>query len=210
MGDYTKNGTKIGTCGNAYYSTLPMLEKQANTGDSDINYYLKPENKCTFAFPFPEYDGKQIGQISNFHEEDRVDFFIRIKKEGARTHHKDIIHHIHPKGGQGINLFHDCPYSSNAKISSNFDSNYLDFRLVSQAYTNDGLAVVGKCIYCEETNVFEKHEAVEVCEELEKRAIYEEREATRREYINTSNKDTREKNAAYIREIAKRIFETYK
>lgn len=67
MGDYLKNGEKIGTCGDAYYATKQMLEKHKD--DPESGYYLNPENGCSFAFPYPAYDGKDVGGISNFHED---------------------------------------------------------------------------------------------------------------------------------------------
>lgn len=68
MGDFTKNGTKIGTCGKAYYATYWQIQNQQNLG-GDLKYYLnlKRENGFSYAFPFPEFDGKKLGQISQFH-----------------------------------------------------------------------------------------------------------------------------------------------
>ena len=53
MGDYTKKGEKIGTCGTAYYATKEMIEKEFLSGDTspDIKYYLDPKESINFAFP---------------------------------------------------------------------------------------------------------------------------------------------------------------
>lgn len=209
MGDYTKNGQKIGTCGKAYYATLQMLQNEKSIGDSEINHYLKPENKCSFAFPFPEYDGKKIGEISNFHEGDRVDFQIRIKKDGSNTFHQKIVHHIHPKGVAGINLFCDCPYHSSENVSKNFVGDEIVFNLKEQIYFQGNLHISGECVYCGETNVFDESEAIEVCENLKKESEQNLLLSKREEYKNTSNKDFHEKKAVYLMEVANRILATY-
>lgn len=71
MGDFTNNGTKIGTCGKAYYATYWQIVKNfqthGNNGDVIYYYNLKRENGFSYAFPFPEFDGKKLGDISQFH-----------------------------------------------------------------------------------------------------------------------------------------------
>ncbi len=206
MGDYTKNNVKIGTCGRAYYATKSMLE--ALSQDSEVRHYLDPLNKCSFAFPFPEYDGKQVGEISNFHEGQRVDFQIKIKKEGSQTFHKHIVHHVHPQGAEGVNLFCDCPYSGEEK-RSRMSSGMIAFRLVDQIYYDSNLCIAGECVYCGERNIFSIDEAEEVCINLEQEAIFNDKEAVRPDYVGYSNADTHRDKAIYIREIIKRIKKTY-
>lgn len=163
MGDFTKDGTKIGTCGQAYYATKPMLEKLV--GDKEVDYYLDPKNNCSFAFPFPDYENKRIGEISNFHEDQKVDFVISIKNQGV-THHGRIIHTVHPKGGQQINLYSECPYSNPDLVSSNFDKSNVRFYLAEQMYYRGELAVKARCIYCGEPNILDPEEALEVSENI--------------------------------------------
>lgn len=208
MGDYTKNNAKIGTCGNAYYATLPMLEAIKHENSEEVNYYLDPSKSCSFAFPFPEYDGKKIGEISNFHEGERVDFFIQIKNQ-KNTFHKKIVTHLHPKEGQGINLFCDCPYHSKENVSHNFNDENVKFRLVNQLYFKGSLAIAGECIYCGETNIFDEAEALEVCENLKKSADYYAAEANKKEYQGKVNKEINENKAIYYTQIANRILKTY-
>lgn len=80
MGDYTKNGTKIGTCGKAYYSTYKALKQHPDALDasSDVAMYLKKENGCSFAFPFPEFKGKKVGEISQFHKKPEDKFWVTM------------------------------------------------------------------------------------------------------------------------------------
>lgn len=82
MGDYTNTGIKIGTCGVGYYATRKMLENY-HSHDSEVNYYLKPENKCWFAFPFPQWDNKKVGEITIFHigDENNVDWRFRLPED---------------------------------------------------------------------------------------------------------------------------------
>jgi hypothetical protein len=209
MGDYTKNGIKIGTCGTAYYATKKQLESMKY--DSEARYYLNPENKCRLAFPLPEFDNKQIGEISIFHLETFKLPILQISSEN-KTFHKKIVHHIHPAGGNGINLFCDCPSHSSENVSTNFDSKNVLFYLRYETFTGEGdnMAIVGECIYCGELNVFEESEALEACENLLKEAQYNRRESARPEYINASNKDFHLKKASELEEIVKRIKNTYK
>lgn len=207
MGDYLKNGQKIGTCGSAYYATKSMLE--AVKTDPEAAYYLDPKNKCSFAFPFPQYYGKKVGEISNFHEGDRAEQVVMLKRAGVESFHKQIVHHIHPRGGQGLNLFCDCPYHNPEKVSKNFDDEFLRFYLREQLYFNNELHVSGECIYCGEKNIFSAEEAQEIAVNLEGEALWNEREAKRPEYKGMSNADTHLEAAANLRLIAERILGTY-
>lgn len=146
MGDYLKNGAKIGTCGQAYYATKKALE--AVRHDEEAAAYLNPENGCSFAFPFPEYDGKAVGEISNFHDGERADYFFKLPKGSGI--HGTITHHIHPKGAEGINLFIPCPYSAGSNTSRNFNPEFETFRLTSEKYENGKIRVMVECVYCGE------------------------------------------------------------
>lgn len=200
MGDYTKKGEKIGTCGNAYYATLPMLQKLAkDSGEIEANHYIKPENKCGFAFPFPEYDNKNVGEISNIHEGQRVEFTFNVPLE-IETFHKKIVHHVHPKGGQGINLFIPCPCCEESKKSNNWNGEQI-FRLTRQVYRDGKLMVIADCVYCEESNIFSKDEAIEIVNCLFEKATKYESLAKKDEYYLGKGE--------YIRLIAQRIMQTY-
>ena len=202
MGDYTKNGAKIGTCGVGYYATKKMLEDlKAKNQEGEGRYYLEPKNGSSFAFPFPEFDGKKAGDISVFHKEEKDHFQIRVKREGSQTHHKDLVFHKHPVGGQGLNFFCKCPYHSEENVSKNFSEEYVKFHLKYQQYFQNELAIAGDCIYCGCNNVFEKHEAEEAASYL----IIEA------DFIDAKeNASPYEKEQAELkREVAKRIIETY-
>lgn len=212
MGDYTANGIKIGTSGQAYYATKSMLEafKLKYPTDIETKRYLNPKNKCLFAFPYPEFDNKEVGEISIFHMEPKDLQIIEIDKTN-KTFHKKIVHHVHPVGGQGINLFCDCPYHSTENVSRNFSEETIKFYLEYQTFTGvgDEMAIVGECIYCGETNVFEPHEAEEVAKNLNKQAEWNEEQSKRREYENTANKEKHLKEAIKLRKIALRVLQTY-
>lgn len=207
MGDYTNNGIKLGTCGRAYYATKSMIE--ALPKDTEANYYLNPENKAFFAFTLPEFDGKKAGEISIFHKPENELIVLEINKNSV-THHKQIIHHVHPAGGQGVNLFCDCPYHS-TENTSRFNDETIKFYLKYQTFTGEGdeMAIVGECIYCKETNIFEKHEAEEAAENLYKKSLSLLNLADRPEYKNTSNRDSYIKQAEELEEVANRILKTY-
>lgn len=170
MGDYLKNGVgaKIGTCGRAYYATKEMLEKVSH--DPEAGYYLNPANSCFFAFPFPQFDGKQIGDISVFHTEEKDEFVVELASEGRQSFHKPLVFHKHPKGGAGLNFFCDCPYHNSDKTSRNFDGQNLKFYLKYQTYFNGELCVAGECIYCRELNIFDAEEVVEMAQNLKQRS----------------------------------------
>jgi hypothetical protein len=207
MGDYTNNGIKLGTCGKAYYATKSMIE--ALPTDAETKYYLNPKNKCMFAFPLPEFDNKKAGDISIFHKEQRDLTVIQINKK-HKTFHGNITHHIHPVGGQGVNLFCECPYHSTEK-TSRFNDETIKFYLKYETFTGEGeeMAIVGECIYCGETNIFEKHEAEEAAENLYKKSLSLLNLADRPEYKNTSNRDSYIKQAEELEEVANRILKTY-
>lgn len=207
MGDYTNNGIKLGTCGKAYYATKSMIE--ALPTDAETKYYLNPENKASFAFPLPEFDGKEAGEISIFHKPENELIVLEINKNSV-THHKKIVHHVHPAGGQGVNLFCDCPYHS-TENTSRFNDETIKFYLKYQTFTGEGeeMAIVGECIYCKETNIFEKHEAEEAAENLYKKSLSLLNLADRPEYKNTSNRESYIKQAEELEEVANRILKTY-
>lgn len=206
MGDYLKNGNKIGTCGRGYYATKSQLEKVKD--DPEAAYYLNPKNGCSFAFPYPEYDGKEAGQISNFHEGEKAEpIILFLKREGSQTHHTRIAHHIHPKGGQGINLFCDCPYHSAENVPNNFNDEFVRFYLNEQVYVNSELAISAQCIYCGQTNIFEAEEAKEAAENLYSEANKAELDAVKPVYSHMA--EQLKKEAARGREVARRILDTY-
>jgi len=206
MGDYvSRTGEKIGTCGRAYYATIEMLQNELklNPNDSEVKHYLKPENKCSFAFPFPRYDKKEIGQISNYHSDQRVYFPIYLK--GFETFHGKITHHIHPRNAAGVNLFMECPYN-NPNVSSNLDKSYEVFHLTEQVYYNGSLHIMGECAYCGERNVFSKDEASLIVKEIQERA------EKLLKYWDNYPPDQQEQNKLEsddLKLIASRIIETY-
>ena len=167
MGDYLKNGAKIGTCGSAYYATKKMLEKAAS--DPEAAYYLNPENSCSFAFPFPEYDGKKAGEITNFHEGERVDFFFSAP-EGMQIFHSYIWFHTHPKGGEGVNIQTPCVYQNEATTSKMYYST-ARMRLDTQKYYKGSLYITAKCIYCGESTIFDREEAFLIAEKIDQAAV---------------------------------------
>lgn len=206
MGDYLRNGDKIGTCGRAYYATKKQLENLK--GEPEANYYLNPLNGCSFAFPYPEYDNKKAGKISNFHEGEKAEpVIIFLNKEKNQTHHKKIVHHIHPKGGQGINLFCDCPYHNKETVSSNFNDDSVRFYLNEQIYTGGQLSISGTCIYCGQENIFEAEEAKEAAENLFKEAEKAEKDANNPVYKHMA--EQLKKEALRTKIVANRILETY-
>lgn len=167
MGDYLNNGNKIGTCGNGYYTTLKALE--LHRGEPEANHYLNPKNKCSFAFPYPKYDGKKAGEISQFHEGERSEFIFTVPST-VECFHEQMSHHLHPKGGEGINVFYPCPYMEGAHVSTNFNKSNVRFRLMYQRYYNESLHITADCIYCGCSNIFSAEEA-EIIVENERRQL---------------------------------------
>jgi hypothetical protein len=186
MGDYTKSGAKIGSCGEAYYATKQMLEA-VNDNDSVVAAYLDPKNKCAFAFPFPEYDGMQIGQMSNFHEGERVEltFFFPANIE---SHHTQVLYQLSPKGAPMKNLYCQCPQKYKEGAS---EHDHIYFRLYGQIWHEGSLKITAECPYCKCSNIFDKEEAELICTTFFDKF--------------SDNKDTQ----AYYSEIAKRIRATY-
>jgi len=216
MGDFTKNGTKIGTCGSGYYATLEMLEKHVlKYGNiDDAAWYIDPKQSCNFAFPFPEYDGKAIGDISNFHAEDRTNFYFAIEiGETDMVHHKDICTNVHPDGGNGVNLFHPCPCLDFSKTSVNFDRSKQTFRLECQVYYQKSLCISGRCIYCGCSNVFSFDEALKIVEGLIARADAlikrPVKDLASGKTIVGKIPEPDQQEAKYLHEIIKRILATY-
>jgi len=208
MGDYTKAGAKIGTCGAAYYATKEMIQAEHDKGDTsdDIRYYLDPKQPIRFAFPFPEYDGKKIGEISNFHEDQRADFFF---KWAGESFHKEVINHIHPKGGQGVNLASNCPQDITKERFNAINPDSHTYRLVYQINDRQTgkLAIAAECIYCNTLNVFEEHEAYQITEQLlEEADQYIKRSKYDDIYLTT--KQLLDK-AEYLQQIVGRILKTY-
>ncbi len=205
MGDYLNNGEKIGTCGQAYYATLEMLK--AHKGDKEADYYLNPSKGCSFAFPFPEYDGKQVGEISNFHEEDKVNFVISLPADKFQTYHDRMYTHISPKGVQGINVFFPCPYNG-AETSSNFDESNVKLLLTEQMYVDGKLAAVAKCVCCGQRNILEDVEAVFVSEQIQEEAQRLQNQSKLDSYT-TEEKTEKLKQANYLMKVASRLLKTY-
>ena len=167
MGDYAKNNKghefKIGTCGNAYYATLEQLQNITNKC-TEINYYLNPANKCQFAFPFPEYKHKEAGEISNFHEGQKVDFVIQLDAEN-QSWHENIYTHVHPKGCSGQNLISECPQKETPR---RMPTNKNSFYLRSLSFDKEQNLVVGvECCYCQRVNILDEAELLSVMKSLE-------------------------------------------
>lgn len=163
MGDYTINNrkeeVKIGTCGAGYYTTFKMLEN-LKVLSYDSNYYLDKTKGIYCAFPFPEYDTKECGEISQFHDDLKIHFTIDIPTV-VELHHGSITHHIHPRGGAngGVNMFFPCPYTPGGDISTNFDRARTSINL-NWEYRKDGCSyIMGSCPYCNSENYFSKEEA---------------------------------------------------
>ena len=160
MGDYTKNNrkqdVKIGTCGKGYYTTFKMLEELKNPS-ADALHYLNKNSSC--AFPFPQFDDKECGEISQFHEGQKINFSINIPKE-VTIFHDRIVHHIHPKGGAngGVNLFIPCPYEEGANTSNNFDKDKKSVLLNWEMRKAKKSHIVCSCPYCGEENWFNDEE----------------------------------------------------
>ena len=200
MGDYTNSGAKIGTCGNAYYATYKMIMR--NKHDGDCSHYANPKNTCTFAFPFPEWDDKEIGEISNFHQDQWIPFYFNFNGE---SHHKRMVFHSHPQGAPGVNIFAPCPQDRSApadSVSANMPA-HDTFRLSSTAFWDDGnMYIVGTCPYCGGLTLFNPDEAAQIVAGIRAR--------TYRFYSHEAGayiEDTKQRD--YDREIARRIEEIY-
>jgi hypothetical protein len=180
MGDYLNNGKKIGTCGRAYYATFESLQEYKH--EEEAGAYLNPKNKCSFAFPFPEYDGKKAGDISNFHEGERAEYFFNLPAKSGI--HGTITHHLHPKGGWGINVFIDCPYISE-RVSSNFNKEVETFRLSEVCFLDSGkLGVLVECIYCGQRQVLSEQEIQIAIDYFYDQAVKTKKESEREKYIH--------------------------
>jgi hypothetical protein len=208
MGDYTKTGKKIGTCGDAYYATHKMLKDLEHTNDPEVNYYLNPANSCTFAFPFPQYDGCEVDGFSNFHDDERGHFVFSLPSE-FESHHDKMHVHQHPRGAEGINIFFPCPYSADGKASSNLDQSVRKFSLYGQCYFNGKLHVSVKCVYCGKTNIFSYEEILEAVKIMGKESDRLRGLSTIQEYIKNGWAESYLKEAIYITTIATRMLETY-
>ncbi len=186
MGDYTKSGIKIGSCGEGMYATKKMLE-DLNETTGDVAAYLNPEYKCSFPFPFPEYDGKKAGEISNFHEGERVELCFAFPAN-IESHHNKVLYQFKPKGVPMKNLYCECPQKYNDGAGKH-DTIYL--RLTSQVWHGGTLKVQAECPYCKTKNILDKEEAEIICAN----------------YFDKYSQD--KETQAYYSEIAKRIRETY-
>jgi hypothetical protein len=204
MGDYLNNGNKIGTCGQGYYTTLEALKEFRS--ESEAAYYLKPQNGCSFAFPFPEYDGKRAGEISNFHEGDRVDFLVSLPADKFNTFHNKISNHINVAGTQ-INVFSPCVYDG-ADTSTNFDKSRVKMYLKEQKYFNGSLHVVCTCACCGTSNILDLEEAVYIAKDLQQKS---ERLNTQSKLSGVSPEEAEKKmnESLYLMQIANRILSTY-
>lgn len=158
MGDYTKNNVKIGTCGQAYYSTYQMLKdlKENRPGDlGDGEFYLNEDMGAIFAFPYPEFDGKPIGSVSVFHEQDKLELFAY----SGDAYHRQVRYYLQPTHCEGVNVYADCPMGKGSVRPK--------YQLYGEARLTGGeWGVVMVCPYCKEKTIFEEHEI---------QAMYEER-----------------------------------
>lgn len=205
MGDYLKNGTKIGTCGRGYYATLEMLKK--HKGDPEADAYMDPKNGCSFAFPFPEYDLKSVGEISNFHKGDMVEYVVSLPADQFETYHERMSHHLHPKGLPGFNVFFPCPYEAGSEVSTNFNKNEVKFYLKEQIYFDGKLAVLVECVCCGRRNVLELKESIYIAEQIKAQSDRYKAQADNCSLTSECN-ELLEK-AVYHSTIANRILETY-
>ena len=208
MGDYTKTGVKIGTCGQSYYATKKMLQDQAHIGDPEINYYLDPSKGCNFAFPFPEYDGKKIGDITRFHE--KTNFVIKLPSSMESLHGR-ISHYVHPVGGAGINLFIPCPYSEGSQHSHNLDQDEISFYLIGTGFYEGQEAILVECMYCGKTQYLSDTESIQAVQYLRRKAAdlrkYSENE--KRMHPDCSNWEYSLKEVKTIETVCDRIVEIY-
>lgn len=139
MGDYTKNGTKIGTCGGGYYATLAALQKLAeNPAEEEARYCIDPKNKCSFAFPFPANDGKKVGEV-NYRNEGE---YFELPATLASYHEKMSLSVPHAVAGRcPIYVAFDCPHEKTGQTKG--------FIMRSVAYGSDSLLHIGvTCAYC--------------------------------------------------------------
>ena len=156
MGDYTTNNkkqeVKIGTCGAGYYSTFNQL-KALRTPSEDAKDYLSQNSFC--AFPFPDYDKKQCGEISQFHSGERVEFPVYMP-EGIEVYHSTVQvevkgRHNAPKKIMNV----DCP--DTGKHSSIL---FLDWQIKKEGI----LYPMAVCPYCGQMSYFNNDEVKKIVE----------------------------------------------
>lgn len=157
MGDYLENGKKIGTCGVAHYATKKQLE--AVRQGQEVAYYLNPENRCTFAFPHLEYERKQAGDISNYHEEEAACLVVTVP-EDWKSHHKQAISYKSAKNVPTMVAFATCPNTSNS-------DQYV--YLTHQRFVDGKLNAVVTCPYCKGQSYLTPEEAEVLAIQLEER-----------------------------------------
>lgn len=154
MGEYLYNNIKVGTCEDLYYSTY---KEMLNVNDNAKHQFLNPAHGYRFRFPFPDEDGRRIGDSGknhNFHRGYFVvmpDLLFNLINEDGEGHREIFIRHENDKDSAfAFSVSVDCPYGNNFK--GNYWSGLKGFEIVSHKidpFDTSQLVPVLRCPHCD-------------------------------------------------------------
>ena len=114
MGEYVKFQNKIiklGTCEDLYYGRFQQIKDnlalmQQVDGNDKPEQYLNPENGYRYRFPFPDEDGRKLGE----YEKHERGLLIGVSYEVLTgVEHNKICKSTDCQGGYNVNHYIICP-----------------------------------------------------------------------------------------------------
>lgn len=194
MGEYIMvdgEETKLGTCEDLYYVRYADLVEAVKSGRTAMvsgnlspRQYLDPQYGFRFRFPFPDEDGKDIGE---YEEYDRGYTICAPLGFMEGVDHREMIHGLsplgQPHGGHYLTVKTPCPqapdnpkrhvFKANGPASGNPNQEYEVIQIVQQRPMEDGkLWTVARCAYCGARFRFDEEDALKLIDY--ERSVYRE------------------------------------
>lgn len=185
MGEYLTiagKSVKIGTCENMYYATFRQLK---NCKAKGINEYLNPENGYRYRFPFPDEDGRKLGDYENY---DRGVLFQVPRSTGVEICHDTIFLRTDnfsrgTNNPPAVGFRVPCVQSDKFPVEK-FDwdktSERVIFEVVQQKQVDGQLWTIVRCPYCGELSRIDAKEAVAIHEYVMQNGTNEQKEIIKR------------------------------
>ncbi len=154
MGEYVKFNNqviKLGTCEDLYYArfqqikdNLYLMEKVE--GNDVPAGYLEPKHGYRYRFPFPDEDGRKLGDYENSDRGLLVGVPYNVFQE---TEHTKICRATNCQGGYNVNHYLTCPADPDFIETCSPRPRSAPIEIVQQKQVDGQLWTVCRCGWCQ-------------------------------------------------------------
>ena len=169
MGEYVKLNNKIiklGTCEDLYYARFDQIKDNLTMmtkvdGNDEPAGYLDPKNGYRYRFPFPDEDGRKLGE----YEKHERGLLVGVSYEVfAGVEHNKICRSTDCQSGYNVNHYLTCPADPAFVQTCSPRTSRAPVEIVQQKQVDGELWTVCRCGWCRTLFRLPKEQARKLCD----------------------------------------------